>query len=279
MIRPKDDTPSPYQDSFRDYVQLLSSFADGHVFDVCAFLNRYETDLLNKAKYLEVDVYFKGLRSPNTTLSFSTWDHEANMQIVVVRVQTSRSSSEVQFARMFLAIFNLFLDAGIKVKFSGPEFWRVVADFCMGQARGVANAACRVEGGTSTVEEMLKTIMDGCKTHRDRMIRKVIVRCVSVLQGATRAKEYARLQEKLVSACDTPVRGAWVQAWDEIATQYPHVQKQGQWWCNELVMSMIVFAERPVVMSSIPDSTNKEEGRCVRGDFSAFIGIHACIDR
>jgi hypothetical protein len=275
MVRPRDENnPSPFESSFRDYMQLLSSYGDGHVFDVCMFMGEYEKALLAKTSYMEVDVYFKTLRAPNTTLCMSTWDHDAKMQVALARVGTNHSSSEEQFCRMFLAIFNQWLDRGVRVSFTGtPTDWRFVADFCMAQAKGLARAAARIGGNVITPEDMLARIMDGCKTHFDRMLHKVTLRCVMYLEKTNRNIEKERIYAQLLAASVDSQRGAWQAAWDDIVVKYPHVQGQAEWWCNQQVMGMIVFAEKAVApVASIPNSTNREEGRalsaCLAGHLS-----------
>jgi hypothetical protein len=263
MIRPRDSSaPSPFENHFRDYVQFQTCYGDGHVYTLCMFLNDYEKKLLNRARYLEGDVYFKTLRAPNTILSFSTWDFEADMQVVVARFETNRSSSEEQFYRMIIALFNILADNGVRVTFaSAPGGWRFVLDFCMPQAKALARAACRLGGDVCTVEEMFKLIIDGCKTHRDKMIRKVALSCVVLLEKKDRPAEKKRIEEQLMNAAAESLEGSWQRAWADIATQYPHVAKKAEWWCDPLVMSMCVFAERSTAPSAdVPDSTNQEEG-------------------
>jgi len=257
LIRPREiGSPSPFE-----YVRLLSSYADGHVFTLCTLLGAYERRLLSRASYMEVDVYFGTLRAPDTILSFSTWDRDASIQVVVVRVETNKSSSEDQFYRMILATFNFFLDNGIRVLFApSPEGWVFVADFCLPQAKALARAACRIGGDAMSVDEMMGHIMQGCSTHKDRMIYKVVRRCVETLDKQERDQEAERIAEQLQSACASHQEGAWKQAWTEIVSKYEHVRKQAEWWCNPVVMRMIVFAAQSVVRVGIPNSTNAEEG-------------------
>ena len=103
---------------------------------------------------------------------------------------------------------------------------------------------------------------------------------VALLEKKDRAAENVRIQEQLITAASDSLSGSWQNAWKDIVTRYPHVATKAEWWCDPLVMSMFVFAERGVIPTSdVPNSTNQEEGnfasRCRLVDDSLFLtGTH-----
>ena len=75
LIRPHlANEPGPLEAQFKGYVQSVHGYADGHSFTLEMLTNPYEISIFKWLTYIEVDEYYGSMRSPNTTLEFSTRD-------------------------------------------------------------------------------------------------------------------------------------------------------------------------------------------------------------